>query len=78
MAVAEVSDDRVLVASPSAEVELGLSISDARLESIARAVFAKLWSIILTVKDSWKNVPVFWYAAIDKLLNQKMTLAGQQ
>jgi len=29
MAVAEVSDDRVLVASPSAEVELGLSISDA-------------------------------------------------
>ena len=29
MAVAEVSNDRVLVASPSAEVELGLSISDA-------------------------------------------------
>ena len=29
MAVAKVSDDRVLVASPSAEVELGLSISDA-------------------------------------------------
>ena len=29
MAVAEVSDDRVLVVSPSAEVELGLSISDA-------------------------------------------------
>jgi len=29
MAVAEVSDDRVLMAGPSAEVELGLSISDA-------------------------------------------------
>ena len=29
MAVAEVSDDRVLMAGPNAEVELGLSISDA-------------------------------------------------
>ena len=70
MAVAEVSDDRVLVVSPSAEVELGLSISDAWLESVARAVFAELWSAIPTVTDSWKNVPVFWYAAISKLLNQ--------
>ena len=61
MAVAEVSDDRVLVAGPDDEKKLVLD-PVAWLESVVHAVFAKLWSAILTEEDSWKNVPVFWYA----------------
>ena len=69
MAVAEVSDDRVLLANPGNETEL--VSNPARLESVVHDVFAKLWSAIRQFEIVRKNVPVFWFDAINKRRRNK-------
>ena len=45
MAVAEVSEDRILFASPGSEAELAIN-PVASVESVVRDVSSKLWSAI--------------------------------
>jgi len=70
MAVAEISDDRVLLANPGNEAELVIN-PVASVESVAHDVFSKLWSAIRQFEIVRKNVPVFWFDAINKRRRNK-------
>jgi len=74
--VAEVLDDRVLLANPGNEAKL--VSNPAWLESVAHDVFAKLWSAIRQFEIVGKNVPLFWFSRNQQTSTQQSTLAGQQ
>ena len=78
MAVAEVSEDRILFASPGNEAELVIN-PVASVESVVRDVSSNLWSAISQFEKMKKeDVPVLWSYANDQVSTQQTTLAGQQ
>ena len=78
MAVAEVSEDRILFASPGNEAELVIN-PVASVESVVRDVSSNLWSAMRQFEKVKKeDVPVLWSYTVDQVSTQQTTLAGQQ
>ena len=65
MAVAEVSEDRILFASPGSEAELAIN-PVASVESVVRDVSSNLWSAMRQVEDRQKTYRYSGFTRLNK------------